>query len=477
MRRAALTAVLLLINAGCAVGPNYRRPSAPVDAAFKEAPPEGWKVAQPNEAVPRGRWWEIFNNADLNALESTVALSNQNVIAAMAQYREARDQIRLARSNLFPTVTITPSVTVQHFPANSARVSGVNATSSSGTVVDVSLPVDVSYQADVWSSIRRSITAAGATAQASAADLENAQLTYQAQLAQFFFQLHGLDADIDLLERTVALYQQSLQLTKDRRDAGVASDGDVAQAEAQLASAQAQLIDLGVGRAQFEHAIAVLTGRPPSEVTIARAIVNIAPPPVPVGVPSSLLERRPDVTAMERTVAAANEQIGIAKAAFFPALTLSGSTGSQSTPLSQFIALPISFWSVGPQLAQTLFDAGRRRAQVDLNEAAYDAAVANYRQTVLNALQQVEDQLSALRILEQEESAQNDAVDASRRSLDIANAQYTAGTVNYLQVITAQTTALQNERAALDLLTRRLVASVLLIESLGGGWDVTQLPQ
>ena len=452
------------------------RAATVISDAFKEAPPDGWKNAQPNEAIPRGSWWEVYNDPQLNELEAQVSISNQNVIAAIAQYREARDQIRIARSGLFPTVTASPSITVTHPSSTAARssvasdLSGAVVAPASGTVVDYSLPVDVSYQADVFGSIRRGVTAATATAQASAADLENAKLTYQAQLAQMYFQLHGLDGDADLLQRTVTAYQQSLQLTQDRFDVGVASGADVAQAKTQLETARAQLLDTGVARAQYEHAVAILVGKAPAAVTVPAAVLMTPPPPIPTGMPSALLERRPDITAAERNVAAANEQIGVAKAALFPALTLAASGGLESTSLAQWFTLPSRFWSVGPQLAATLFDGGKRRAQIDVQEAAYDASVATYRQTVLTALQQVEDQLAALRVLEQEADVQRAAVAAAEESLSIANEQYRAGTVDYLQVITTQTLAFQSERALIDILTRRLTASVLLIEALGGGW-------
>jgi NodT family efflux transporter outer membrane factor (OMF) lipoprotein len=484
MIRRLVPALLAVVATGCAVGPNYTRPAAPTAPAFKEAPPEGWKEAQPNEGIPRGRWWELYNDAQLNALESEVEVSNQNVIAAMARYREARDQVRIARASLFPTVSATPSITVVHGSSTFTRGTGLSTTASStspvvagpGSIVDYTMPVDVSYQADVWGSIRRSVTANAASAQASAADLENAKLTYQSQLAEMYFELHGLDGDADLLQRTVTLYQQSLQLTQDRFDAGIASGADVAQAKTQLASTRSQLIDVGVARAQFEHAIATLMGQAPASVSVPVAVLTAPPPVIPIGVPSTLMERRPDVTATERAVAAANEQIGIAKAAFFPLLTLSATGGFESTSLAQWFTLPSRFWSVGPQLAATLFDGGKRHAQTDLSEAAYDESVANYRQTVLTAFQQVEDQLSSLRILEQEAAVETEAVEAAQQSLEIVTLQYTAGTTDYLQVITSQTAALQAQRLAIDILTRRLTASVLLIEALGGGWDASQLP-
>jgi NodT family efflux transporter outer membrane factor (OMF) lipoprotein len=419
---------------------------------------------------------------------SKVELSNQNVIAAMARYREAVDQVQIARAALFPTAAATPSVILTRGSSLSSRgqlISGTSGgTSSSGSTssrgsgvnVNYAMPFDIAYQADVWGNIRRSVTASKDTAQASAADLENATLTFQAQLAQLYFQLHGLDADADLLRRNVAIFEQSLQLTQDRFNAGVASGADVAQARTQLESTRAQLVDVGVGRAQFEHAIAVLIGETPAMVSIPEKIVNTPPPEIPLGVPSTLMERRPDVAATERAIAASNEQIGIAKAAYFPMLTLGGSGGFVSTNLAKLFTVPSLFWAVGPQLAATLFDGGLRKGQVRFSQAAYDESVATYRQTVLTAFQQVEDQLSSLRILEQEQATEAAARQAAQDAVDIALAQYQAGTADYLAVIVLQGALLQAQRLEIDILTRRLVASVLLIEALGGGWDESQLP-
>jgi len=463
-----------MVAGGCAVGPNYRRPSAPTPQVFKEPPPEGWKQAQPNAGVPRGKWWEIYNDPQLNALEEQVSISNQNLLAAAARYREARDAVRIARSSLFPTASATASVTRQWPSATLGR--NTVAPVSAGATTLYNLVADVSYQVDVWGSIRRNLTASYASAQVSAADLENARLSFQAELAEFYFELHGFDGDIDLLQRTAKAYEEYLKLTQDRFELGVASGLDVAQAKTQLDTTRAQLIDVGVQRAQAEHAIAILIGKPPAELTIPPMVLKTLPPPVPTGVPSALLERRPDVAVAERQMASANEQIGIAKAAFFPSLLLSATGGFESTSSSQWFAWPSRFWAVGPQLAETLFDAGKRRAQLDLQRAAYDATVANYRQTVLTAFQQVEDNLAALRILEQEAATTDAAVADAEESLSISTDQYKAGIATYLQVITAQTFALQNERSAVDILTRRMTASVLLIEALGGGWDASQLP-
>jgi len=491
MRRIAAALIAVVFTAGCMVGPTYHRPPIVGTPAFKETPPEGWKNAEPNEGLPRGRWWEIYGDPQLNDLVSKVELSNQNVIAAMARYRQAVDQVQIARAALFPTVTATPSAIVtkgstlssrgQLISGSSSGTSGGGASTGSsrgGSAVNVNyaMPFDISYQADVWGNIRRSVTASQDTAQASAADLENAKLTFQAQLAQIYFQLHGLDADADLLRRNVAIFEQSLQLTEDRFNAGVASGADVAQAKTQLESTRAQLVDVGVGRAQFEHAIAVLIGDTPAMVSLPEKIVDTPPPAIPLGVPSTLMERRPDVAATERAIAAANEQIGIAKAAYFPTLTLSGTAGFVSTNLAKLFTVPSLFWAVGPQLAATLFDGGLRKGQVRFSQAAYDESVATYRQTVLTAFQQVEDQLSSLRILEQEQATEAAARQAAQDAVDIAVAQYQAGTADYLAVIVLQAALLQAQRLEIDILTRRLTASVLLIEALGGGWDESQLP-
>jgi NodT family efflux transporter outer membrane factor (OMF) lipoprotein len=453
------TAGLLLLSSACMVGPKYQRPGAPAPPAFKEAPPAGWKEAQPNDGALRGQWWKVYNDPRLDALEDQVSISNQNVLAAEAQFRAAKAAVSVARGGLFPTATAAPSGT-------RSRTGGL-----------YTIPVDVAWQIDIWGSIRRGVAANSALAQASAAQLENARLLYQAELAGDYFQIQGFDASQQLLDATVKSYERNVQLTQDRFDGGVASQGDVALAQTQLETARVELADLGVGRAQFEHAVAVLTGKPPSDLSIPAA-PNQAPPPVSsIGIPSTLLERRPDIAAAERQVAAANEQIGIAKAALYPSLAISAGAGSQTTVIGDLLTWPSRFWSVGPQLAETLFDAGKRRAQVKVTQAAYDATVANYRQTVLTAFQQVEDSLAQLRILSEEGVIADRAVKSAQQSLDISTAQYTGGIANYLQVITAQTSLLQNQRSVVDILTRRMAASVSLIQALGGGWDATQLPR
>ncbi len=470
---------LLLVSAGCAVGPNYKRPSAAAPPAFKEQPPvnfkeaeaAGWKQSQPGDAYSKGRWWELYNDAALNALEEQVSVSNQNVLQAEAQYRQAKAAVSVARAALFPTVTTAPAATSAGTGAGTGSSSG-----ASGGRTTFSLPLNVSWEPDLWGSIRRGVTASAATAQSLAANVGNARLLYQAELAQDYFGLHGNDGEAELLTRTEASYQEYLTLTRNRFSAGVASDLDVAQAEAQLYQVQSQLQDLGVERAAFEHAIAILIGKAPAELTIPPITLNNSPPPVPPGVPSELLERRPDIASAERQVAAANEQIGIAIAAFYPNLSLTGTTGVESTSVAKWFTWPSRFWSVGPQLAETLFDAGRRRGVVEEQRAAYDATVAGYRETVLTAMQQVEDNLAALRILAREADKVQQTVQAANRALDISSAQYRSGTANYLTVIVSQATLLSADVTAITLLTRRLTASVQLIEALGGGWNASRLP-
>ena len=469
----ALAAVLFASAACREVGPNYRRPQAPAPPAFKEQPPDGWKEAQPNDAAIKGKWWEIYNDPQLNALEEQVGISNQNVLAAEAQYRAARATVQIARSALFPTVTAGPTVSVAQ---GTGGVSANQVAAAGGVHTNYQIPFDVSYQVDLWGSIRRNIRASAENAQAFEAQLENAKLTYQADLAQDYFQLHGTDANVALLQATVNSYTDFLKLTQARHDAGIASGADVAQAETQLDSAKEQLIDLGVARAQFEHAIAILIGKPPAELTIAPQTLMGEPPPVPVAMPATLLERRPDIAASERQMAALNEQIGIADAAYYPALTLSAGAGLASSSFVSLFGWAARFWSTGAGLSQTLFDAGKRRGQVNVAKADFDAAMADYRQTILNAFQQVEDELAALRILEQETGATNETVRAAQTALDISTAQYKAGTTTYLQVETSQTALFAEQRALVGLLTRRMVSSVLLVEALGGGWDASQLP-
>jgi len=480
----ALPAALLVL-AGCVVGPNYKRPTATTPPAFKEAPPDnfkeaeaaGWKQSQPGDAYFKGRWWELYNDPALNALEEQVAVSNQNVAQAEAQYRQAKAAVSVSRAALFPVVTTSPSITAAGNGGSSAN----NVISSGGGGASISrnsfnLPFNVSWEPDLWGNIRRGVTGSVDTAQAVAAQVANAKLLYQAELAQDYFGLHGSDGEVELLTTTEASYEEYLTLTRNRFSVGIASDLDVAQAESQLYAVQSQLMDLGVQRATFEHAIAILTGKAPAEVTIPQVGLKATPPPVPTGLPSELLERRPDIASSERMVAAANEQIGIAMAAFYPTLSLSASAGLENTSFTKWFTWPSHFWSVGPTLAQTLFDAGRRRGVVAEQQAAYDATVASYRQTVLTAMQQVEDNLAALRILESEAGKVQQTIEAADRTLKISDAQYRAGTSAYLTVITSQAALLNAQVSAVTLLTRRLTASVMLIEALGGGWNDSELP-
>ena len=464
----------LLISSGCMVGPNYRRPPAPVPTAFKEKPPDGWKEAKPSDAALKGKWWEIYNDPQLNALEEQVSISNQNVLAAEAQYRAARAEVQIARSALFPTLTAGPTLSVAQ---GTGGVSANQVAAAGGTHTNYQIPFDVSYQVDLWGSIRRTIRANAETAQATEAQLENAKLTYQADLAQDYFQLHGTDSAMALLQSTVDSYTGYLKLTQARHTSGIASGADVAQAETQLDSAKEQLIDFGVARAQYEHAIAILVGKAPAELSISPQTLKGQPPQVPVAFPSTLLERRPDIAMLERQMAALNEQVGIADAAYYPSLTISGGAGLASSSFVSLFTWAARFWTAGATLSQTLYDAGKRRGAVNVAKADFDAGMANYRQTVLTAFQQVEDELAALRVLEQETGATNETVKAAQTALDITTAQYKAGTATYLQVETSQTALFAEQEALVNLLTRRMVSSVLLVEALGGGWDSSQLPE
>lgn len=451
----ALATALATLSA-CALGPDYVRPGVETPAAYKEA--GDWKVAQPRDDASRGKWWEIFRDPQLNALVDKIDISNQNVRIAEAQFRQARALVQSARARLLPSVSGAVSVTRSRSPR------------AAGATTNYELSIDAAWEADVWGRVRRTVEASAAGAQASAADLEAVRLSAQAELVQNYFQLRALDVQGGLLDDTVAAFEKSLQLTKNRYAVGVAGKVDVVQAETQLKSTQAQAIDVGVQRAQLEHAIALLIGKAPAEFSIARAPLTVVMPSLPPGLPSELLERRPDIAAAERRVAAANAQIGVAQSAFFPSLTLSGSGGFQGSTFANWLTLPNRLWAVGPAIAQAIFDAGLRRALTDQAIAVYDANVAAYRQTVLAGFQEVEDNLAALRILEQEAEVQDEAVQAARESLILTINQYKAGTISYLNVVTVQTTQLNNERTAVGILGRRLTAAVVLVKALGGGW-------
>jgi NodT family efflux transporter outer membrane factor (OMF) lipoprotein len=474
--RSCLAAWLLVgtATAACSVGPEYKKPIAAQPTALKELPADGstlardWRAAQPRDDQIKGKWWETFGDPALNALEEQVSISNQNVLQAEAQFRAARAAVGTARADLFPTVTVGASVTHSRVSTNRSTIQRGTGT---GSFVDYQVPIDFSYEADVWGRARRGIEAAVATAQASAADLQAMLLSTQSELASDYFQLHGTDAERQLLDSTVADYEKALQLTVNRFNQGVASGSDVEQARAQLESTRAQATELGIARAQFEHAIAILIGKPPADLTIPATPITVAPPPIPVALPSALVERRPDVAAAERRVVAANAEIGVAQAAYFPLLSLTASAGFESATIGNLLTLPSRLWSLGPALAETAFEGGRRRAVKEQAVANYDAAVAAYRQNVLAAFQDVEDNLAVLRVLADEAAQQEAAVASAERSLALANNRYAAGVAAYLEVITAQTAALANQRIAVDILTRRMTASSLLIKAVGGGWD------
>ncbi len=465
-----------VLFAGCSFAPKYAKPSVPTPAAFKELTPaqfketDGWKTAEPKDDAIRGQWWEMFADTNLNALEAQVNISNQTVAAAFANFLSARAVVKQSLSQFFPTVTTSPSITRVR---QGAVRSGSFATGSPFTLTDYALPADASWELDFWGSIRNTYRANKFEALATLADLENTRLTVQSELAADYFTLRSLDSQKELLDSTVHAYRDSLALTRVLHKTGIDSDQDVAQAETQLNATEAQATDLGIQRAQMEHAIALLIGQPASSFSIMTNSLAAKPIAVPLGVPSQLLERRPDVAAAERRVAEANAQIGVARAAYFPTITLSGSAGYQSSSMASLFSGPALVWSVGASLAETIFDAGKRQAVTEQAWAGYRGTVANYRETVLAAFQEVEDNLASLRILSQELQQQNAAVASSQRYLNLAVDRYRLGVDSYLNVITAQTTLLSNQRTALNLQMEQMTASVQLINALGGGWGVS----
>jgi NodT family efflux transporter outer membrane factor (OMF) lipoprotein len=474
-----------LLLASCNPAPKYAKPPATAPTAYKEVPPEykegsGWKIAQPGDDKLRGKWWELYNDPELNALEEQVAGANQNIIAAEANYRVSRALVVSARAALFPTVGASPSYANSR-ASTTTRVTtvsgGTSSGAQSGTVLnEYSLPFDASYTVDFWHRIRNQILANASAAQASAADIGTAVLSAQAAVADDYFEIRALDTQRRILDDTVGSYRQTLQLTQILFKTGIDSDQDVAQAQTQLDTAVTQQTDLGVARATFEHAIATLIGKPPADFALPVATFHPNPPQVPVGVPSTLLERRPDIAAAERIVAEANANIGVARAAYYPNVTLSASAGFQTATLTKWFTWPSGFWSVGPQLAQTFFEGGARRALNEQAQAQYDVTVADYRQTVLTAFQAVEDNLSSLRILSQEIVQQHATVLSATHYLDLALTRYRTGVDSYLNVITAQTSVLTNREAEVGIELRQMTASVGLVEALGGGWDPNTLP-
>ena len=491
------TAVLCLALTGCVVGPKYKPPSAAQSPpAYKEAnvparqpaanvetapdPTLGglgdWKVANPQDALPRGKWWEIYNDPELNALEEQLNIDNQNIKQFFENFMAARALVRQARSQFFPTATVGFNYSRSRGSPNLGNnIGATGTTSGNGSTGLIDLPFDVSWEPDLWGKVRNTVRQAQYSAQVSAADLENERLTEQAGLATFFFELRGQDALQQILDSTVAQDQKALELTRSQYELGLTDRIAVVQAETTLESAQAQATNLGIARAQFEHAIALLVGKPASEFSIPVKPVLTTPPPIPVGLPSQLLERRPDIAAAERTMAAANAQIGVATAAFYPNLSISASAGFESSIWKKLFDWPSRFWSVGPSLSETVFDAGLRRATVNQFTAIYNADLAAYRQSVLTAFQQVEDSLAAVRILTQQIQQQHQAVESARVALDLETKRYESGIDPYIDVVTEQNALLSAQQILALIEIQRMTQSVSLIEALGGGWDRSEL--
>ena len=469
MIRASGFLVAAVAFSACAPAAKYVAPAVEAPPAFREN--GNWKLAQPADAVLRGEWWELFGDADLNALQRRIDLSNQNLKAAEARFAAARAAVRGTRSALFPNVSVAPGISRTRLSLNRAT------TGSVASYGDFLLPLDASYEADVWGRIHHAVEASRTGAQATAADLESARLSLHAELALDYFQIRGLDREKQLLDSAVSSFERALELTENRFRGGIASQADVALAETQLEETRAQAVDLGIERAALEHAIALLVGQSAPEFSLSAAPLVAAPPNIPIGLPSELLERRPDIAAAERRVASANAQVGVATAAYYPLIALSGSIGFEASSFGSWLAAASHFWTVGPAAVVNVFDGGKRRADADQARAVLEESAAVYRESVLSAFREVEDQLAALRILDEEATIQQRAVDAAARSLTQATNRYRGGLVSYLEVTAAQSAALANERAAVTILTRRMTASVLLMKGLGGGWDASTLAE
>jgi len=478
-------AALLLMLSGCVVGPKYHPPAPPPPAAvYKESPTqfketEGWTAAQPADAKLRGKWWEIFNDPELNALEDQVDINNQNIKQYFENFMAARAIVREARSQYFPTLSVAPSVTHSRASANlsTTNTSGTGTASSKQLQSTLyTLPLEASWEPDLWGKIRNTVRQARYAAQVSAADLENERLIEQASLAEYFFEIRGQDELQKIYDDTVAADQKAYELTRSLYEAGIDDQISVVEAETTLQSAQAGATNVGIARAQYEHAIAMLVGKPASDFSIPVRPMTVAPPPIPVGVPSELLERRPDVAAAERTMAQANATIGIAYAAYYPNLTLTGAGGFESAAFHNWLSWPSRFWSVGATIPETIFDAGLRRATVQQYVATYNADVASYRQTVLSAFQQVEDSLAEVRILSQEIQHEQQAVNLAQTYLKLEQARYETGVDPYVDVLIAQTTVLADQQVLNTLQVQQMTSAVALVEALGGGWDRSQLP-
>jgi NodT family efflux transporter outer membrane factor (OMF) lipoprotein len=466
-----LSAAFLLL-AGCTVGPNYHRASVPTPPAWKEQAP--WRTATPQDAIPKGAWWGIFGDPELDQYEKQALAANQTIEVARTQLEQARASARITQSGLFPQATIG-------FSTQRSRLSG-NRPSNGSTVIlapvtqnNFSLPFNLNWEADIFGGVRRNVESANALYQSSAANLENVRLVVTAELAVDYFTLRELDAEIAVVDSAAEYQQKGLQLVQNRHQGGIASGLDVAQQETLLNSTRTQATLLRQQRAQFEHAIATLTGVPASTFNVPAKPLALAPPSIPMGVPSDVLERRPDIAVAERQMASQNAQIGVAKSAFYPSVGITAGGGAQSSGITQLLNVPSTFWALGANVAETLFAGGRLHAQLDFAKSAYAGSVANYRETVLTAFQQVEDGISGLSVLSQAAQTQDQAVDAAQRALKIANDRYVGGLVTYLDVITAQETLLDNQRLATQILGQRLVTSVSLIKALGGGWDAASL--
>jgi NodT family efflux transporter outer membrane factor (OMF) lipoprotein len=466
-----LLAIAVLQSTGCAVGPKYHPPVVQAPVAYKEM--GDWRPAQPNDQNLGGQWWTIFQDAQLDELEQQVNVGNQNLKAAEAQFQQARAVLRYYRADYYPTVTVGPSATRTRISANTPTSSNLRGATYNNFV----LPFDFSYQADVWGRVRKNVESYREQAQASAADLATVNLSMHADLALDYFQARSLDAEEQLLNATVKQYEQALELNESRFQGGIGSEVEVEQAKTQLQTTRAAAIDVGVLRAQYEHAVAILIGKPPAQFSLPPLPLTAPPPHVPVSVPSDLLERRPDIAAAERRVASANAQIGVAKSAYYPLISLGASGGLGSSAITTLINGPSGLWSLGLSAVETVFDGGRRRSLNDQARAAYDFQVATYRENVLTGFQQVEDNLAAVRILENEAKVQDEAVVAAQKSLDLSVTRYKGGVTSYLEVITAQSAALADEVTAVNILGRRMANTVLLIQALGGGWDRSTLPE
>ena len=470
MRPLALTAVCALILVGCTVGPNYNRPSVQTPSAWKEQPPEGWKTATPHDEISKGNWWVIFGDPELNDLETQAIAANQNLQAAAQRVIEARAQALVTRSNLYPSVS-------GGFSPSRARLSGTRPLppGSSGDVPfsanTFSLPVQASYEVDLWGQIRRSVESSNALAQMSLANYENVLLQLKSDVASFYIMAHYIDQELKILRDNLDLQQRALDLANVRHNGGVASGLDVSAAATLFDTTQATYVGLGVQRAQFEHALAVLLGRAPAEFSLPEKPLLRTPPALPAGVPSDLLERRPDIAAAERLMASNNAQIGVNRAAYFPNVTLSFGAGGLSSSLAQILDAPSLVWSAAANATQPVYTGGRLSANMLLARATYDESVDSYRQAVLAAFQEVEDGLSTLRVLEQQAAAYQEAIRSAQETVDISTSRYREGLANYLEVITAEEDLLNNQRIADQVAEQRLLTTIQLIQALGGGWQ------